>query len=103
MNKEECREVEGFTFTWDAEKAATNFVKHGVSFAEALEVGFDPYHMAEDAGVENETRFGIIGYSPQNKLLYVVIADIGDTTYRIISARPATPKERKRYEEDNFA
>jgi uncharacterized protein len=103
MDNEGRREVEGLTFTWDPEKAAINLLKHGVSFAEALEVVFDPYYVAEDASVEDETRFGIIGYSYKNQLLYVVVADLGDTTYRLISARLATPKERKRYEEDNFA
>jgi uncharacterized protein len=101
MNREVRIEVEGVIFTWDSEKAASNVKKHGVSFAEALEVVFDAYYRAEDAGVEDENRYGIIGYSHQDRLLYVIITDVGESGYRIISARPATPKERERYEADN--
>jgi uncharacterized DUF497 family protein len=103
MSKEVRIDVEGFTFTWDAEKAVSNLKKHGVSFTEALEVVFDAYYTAEDASVENEERYGIVGYSHKGKLLYVVVADLEESTYRIISARPATSKERERYEEDNLA
>jgi len=103
MNGEVRIEVEGFVFTWDAEKAVSNLNKHGVSFGEALEVVFDAYYQAEDAGVADEDRYGIIGYSHKNRLLYMVVTDAGDTGYRIISARLATPKEKDRYEEDNPA
>ena len=33
----------GQSFEWDAEKAASNFAKHGVAFPEACEVFFDPF------------------------------------------------------------
>jgi uncharacterized protein len=103
MNREVRNDVEGFTFSWDADKAASNIQKHGVSFTEALEVVFDAYYRAEDASVEHEVRYGMIGYSHKGRLLYVVVADVAETTYRIISARPATSKERERYEEDYSA
>ena len=92
--------VEGCTFIWDAQKTASNLKKHGVRFAETLEVLFDPNYRAEDASVEEETRYGVIGYSDENRLLYVVVADVDEETWRIISARAATPGERKRYEEE---
>ena len=100
MNREIKRAVEGFVFTWDAEKARTNLKKHGVPFTEAFEVLFDPNYRAEDASVEEETRYAVIGYSDQDRLLYAVVADAGEDAWRIISARPATPRERKRYEEE---
>jgi hypothetical protein len=103
MSKEVRIDLEGFTFTWDAEKAASNLQKHGVLFTEALEVLFDAYYKAEDASVEDEERYGMIGYSHKGQLLYVVVADLEESTYRIISARPTTSKERERYEEDNLA
>jgi len=38
-------------FEWDANKAATNFSKHGVSFSEATEVFYDPNALDEyDSG-----------------------------------------------------
>ncbi len=97
-------EIEGCTFLWDAKKSASNLKKHDVSFLEAAEVLFDPNYRAEDASVEEEERCAVIGYSDQNRLLYVVVADVEEETWRIISARAATPNERKRYEEEiNFA
>jgi uncharacterized DUF497 family protein len=53
--------------------------------------------------VEDEDRYGITGYSHKNRLLYVVVGDAGEAGYRIISARPASPKEKERYEEDRLA
>jgi uncharacterized protein len=91
--------LRGCTFIWDAQKTASNLKKHGVRFAEALEALFDPNYRAEDASVEEETRYAVIGYSDENRLLYVVVADVDEETWRIISARAATPSERKRYEE----
>src|SRR5438876_4661049 len=35
--------LRGQSFEWDAEKAASNFAKHGVAFPEACEVFFDPF------------------------------------------------------------
>ena len=69
MIREVKIEVEGYTFVWDAHKSASNVKKHGVSFAEALEVLFDPNYRAEDASVEEEERYAVIGYSDENRLL----------------------------------
>ena len=90
----------GGTFTWDSEKARMNLAKHGVSFEEACEALLDLFHVDEDAGVPEEDRVGTIGYSGSGKLLYVVSA-IREDSWRIISARSATPTERKRYEAEN--
>lgn len=86
-------------FEWDAEKAESNLQKHGVSFDEATTVFFDllsitipdPLHSSE------ETRFVITGLSPQRNHLVVVHTERAEKI-RIISARLATPSERKRYE-----
>lgn len=88
-------------FEWDTEKAATNLVKHGVSFQEAATVFGDllsdtfddPDHSAE------ERRFLIIGTSLQGRMLIVSHIDDGETI-RIISAREPTRGERKAYEEN---
>lgn len=87
-------------FEWDPDKAASNLAKHGVSFDEAATVFgdplavtyFDPDHSAE------EDRFLTFGHSSESQLLVVSHTDRDDRT-RIISARPATRKERKAYEE----
>ncbi|MGH8703967.1 MAG: BrnT family toxin [Burkholderiales bacterium] len=87
-------------FEWDPAKAAQNLAKHGVSFEDAATVfretlsatGQDPDHSVD------EERFVIFGVSTSGRLLVVAHTEHGDTI-RIISARPATPGERKIYEE----
>ncbi len=87
-------------FEWHQNKARQNFMKHGVSFTEAstafqdnLAITIpDPLHSNE------EDRFVLVGYSEKNRLLVVIHTDRNDRI-RIISARLATKKERKKYEE----
>jgi uncharacterized DUF497 family protein len=86
---------------WDERKAARNFKKHEVSFDEAATVFDDPLFVVakdEDHSIA-EKRFIIMGESNVGRLLVVAYADRGKDT-RIISAREATPKERKNYEEE---
>ena len=87
-------------FEWDSAKATENLSKHGVSFEEAATVfrdtlsqtGHDPDHSV------GEERLVIFGVATNGRLLVVAHTERGDTI-RIISARPATPGERKIYEE----
>lgn len=86
-------------FEWDPAKAASNQRKHGISFAEAATVFFDPLSITVPDPLHSvdEGRFVITGLSYQRRYLVVVHADRGDRI-RIISARPATPSERNEYE-----
>lgn len=59
---------------------------------------FDPFYRTGDASAEDEEHDFIIGYSFSLRLLLAVYVD-RETRIRIISARPATRPERKRYEE----
>lgn len=87
-------------FEWDPDKAAENLAKHGVSFEEAATAfrdvlsatGADPDHSLD------EERFVTFGISTDGRLLAIAHTD-RDDTIRFISARPATPSERKIYEE----
>ena len=84
---------------WNEDKAASNFLKHGVDFEEADSVLDDPQVLTfddVDHSLEEE-RYIAIGFSSQNRLLYVVYT-LRDGAKRIISARTATPRERKAYE-----
>jgi uncharacterized protein len=83
-------------FEWDSAKAASNLVKHGVSFPEAATVFADPYAVYLDDGSEIG-RLVVIGTSLRERLLYVVHVERGERD-RIISARPATGGEREVYE-----
>jgi hypothetical protein len=88
-------------FEWDEDKAATNLRKQGVTFDEAgtvfaapLAVIFDDEEHSQD-----EIREIVIGHSVFQRLLLVSFTERGNDLIRIISARKATKRERKDYEE----
>lgn len=88
-------------FEWNPRKAASNLSKHGVSFQEALTAFADPLARIfddEDHSVE-EQREIIIGHSAKERLLIVCFTAQGESV-RIFSARKATKRERKEYEEN---
>lgn len=86
-------------FEWDPGKAKLNHRKHRVSFEEAVTVFYDPLAATFDDpnhSVE-ERRLITIGFSSRDHLLVVSHVERGEAT-RIISARRATSRERKRHE-----
>ncbi len=88
-------------FEWDEDKAASNFLKHGVTFEEACTVFADPLAVIfedEEHSVE-ETREILIGHSGMNHLVLVSFTERGEDLVRIISARKASKREKKDYEE----
>jgi len=87
-------------FEWDEDKAKRNLAKHGVSFDEASTVFADPLSRTihEPIHSDEEDRFLILGESERRRLLVVSFTDRGENI-RIISARPASRRERKDYEE----
>jgi uncharacterized DUF497 family protein len=92
----------GLEFTWDQAKARANVKKHGVSFAEAQSVFLDTAaRLLDDPDhSEDEDRFILLGMSATPRLLVVVHAyrEAGGLI-RIISARKASPRERRAYTE----
>jgi uncharacterized protein len=90
----------GYSFEWDAKKAQANLSKHGVSFAEAVTAFGDPLsmNMPDPDHSDSEQRFIVLGMSDRFRLLVVSYTERLPRT-RIISARLATRKERKQYEE----
>jgi uncharacterized protein len=89
-----------FTVEWDSRKAARNLLKHGVPFPEAAAVFGDPLSSTVPDPLHSggEQRFVTLGQSQRQRLLVVVHRDDEDNV-RIISARLATRRERKTYEE----
>ena len=91
-------------FEWDPAKARTNERKHGVSFEDAIHV-FDDHHALfelDRADEFGELRWHAIGLIAEVMVVLVahtVREDAEDEIVRLISARRATPQERKRYEE----
>jgi uncharacterized DUF497 family protein len=93
------------TFEWDHDKARSNLSKHGVAFKDALVVWSDPLHVVyPDRIVDGEQRWhavGVVGLVTVLLVVHIYIGDADDEHVRIISARKATPWERKIYDQDN--
>jgi uncharacterized DUF497 family protein len=90
-----------YSFEWDEEKAAVNERKHGISFAEAATLFADPLAAIFDDPDHSleESREIIIGHSDRRRLLVVGFTE-RERAIRIISAREATRRERRDYEEN---
>ena len=83
---------------WDPAKAEANLRKHGIDFADAAIALEDESALTiEDPDKDEEQRFVSLCLDPLGRLLVVVYTWRGEST-RIISARKATPTERRRYE-----
>jgi hypothetical protein len=84
---------------WDREKARLNAAKHGVRFADAVLVLDDPYGItiADSESDPTEARWATLGADAQGRVLVVVYTYRGEDV-RLISARPAEPRELKEYE-----
>jgi uncharacterized DUF497 family protein len=99
----------GIRFEWDEAKNLANQRKHGVSFQQASRVFLDPLFVSvKDRMQDGEQRWRT--YGEVDDWLIMMVAhtvqeeDRNGTTIevmRIISARPATRKERQRYEDKN--
>ena len=87
-----------FKFEWDDQKAASNLLKHGVSFDEAVSVFGDGLALSfadtDRAEIEDRSRaYGI----PNKARLLVVIHTDRRNGIQIISARKATRYEKGIY------
>ena len=85
-------------FEWDEIKNRSNFNKHGVDFNDATEI-FNSIRVTavdkrKDYGEVRKITIGRIG-----KSICVVVYTERDETRRIISARKANVRERRRYDE----
>ncbi len=88
-------------FAWDPKKAAENLKRHGVDFREAATLFDDPLSTTfPDADHSTgEHRFLIIGMSALGRILVVSHTETADAI-RLITARAATRRERRFYEEN---
>ena len=87
---------------WNADKAALNQKKHGVSFEDAELVFYDTGRIETHDGREDygEDRWTTIGLA-YSSVLYVVYTVRHEETIRLISARKANANEKKQYREAN--
>jgi uncharacterized DUF497 family protein len=93
-------------FEWDAAKAEANLRKHGVAFETAVRVFLDPLALSDQDRIEGgEYRWRTLGMVDGIALLLVAHAawdeEDGTEVIRIISARHAEKKERRRYEQED--
>lgn len=86
-------------FEWDEKKNKANYEKHGISFDEAGEIftGEEPFLTFPDTRKDyGESRYISIGVLSKNALL-VVAHTHREGRIRIISARKANKRERRKY------
>ncbi|SFM57105.1 hypothetical protein SAMN05216573_102600 [Bradyrhizobium sp. Rc3b] len=83
-------------FEWDPEKNASNLQKHGLSFKEAALIFSGPVLTgpAENAEEYREKSFGLL----KGSVVVCVVHTDRNGKIRIISARKATPNERKHFD-----
>ena len=84
-------------FEWDRAKAAANLIKHGVSLVEASTV-LQSLDAKDFADPVDPLRVITIGFSVVARMLVVVSTEPG-VRVRIISARRATPAERRAFDQ----
>jgi hypothetical protein len=91
----------GLEFEWDKAKDKANIAKHGVGFSVARDVFRDVFaiELLDDRHDYGEERYVIIGMA-EGRLLSVAYTMRGDII-RIITARSATPLEKRQYHEEN--
>jgi len=88
------------TYEWDPVKAAANVKKHRVRFEEAASVFRDPLALTfpDPDHSDEEDREITIGFSVKRRVLFVSPA-AREGRIRIISARRATRREQRQYEQ----
>jgi uncharacterized protein len=99
----------GLQWTWDDEKNRTNKRVHGLSFEAAQYVFADSLAMSRPDPYPNEERWQTIGLIG-SMIVFVVHTypefdaemPLAEEVGRIISARQATPHERRSYEDSSF-
>jgi uncharacterized DUF497 family protein len=96
-------------FEWDENKNRVNRAKHGIDFDLARLAFDDPLAITtQDRDVDGEQRYHLIGAVFMRIILVAHVirtkspmaSGEDDSVIRIVSARKATPAERKLYEKN---
>jgi uncharacterized DUF497 family protein len=91
---EAFRQASGFE--WDEAKRQANIEKHGLDFADAVEVFDDAQHFTYTSPVPSEER-RYVSVGLVRGLLIAVVSTVRGDRLRVISARPARRNERDRH------
>ena len=95
-----------YDFQWNTVKATANEDKHGVTFEQAAAVFLDPLSLTvfDEAHSQDEERWWLLGHDTNGTLLLVAhtyqATGPDSANVRLISARPATGRERQFYENE---
>jgi uncharacterized protein len=95
-----------YDFEWDHAKALSNMRKHGVTFDQAATVFLDGFALTiyDAASSDGEERWFTLGCDARGNLMAVAHTyhevGPGRARVRIISARVATKRERRNYEDE---
>lgn len=95
-----------YDFEWDITKALANVSKHGVTFDQAATVFLDALALTvyDKAHSQDEDRWFTLGQTADGALLAVAHTfhegEPASARIRIVSARRATPRERRYYEDE---
>ena len=93
-------------FIYDSQKGIINKQKHGISFETAAYVFLDNLRLDFEDDLHStvhETRWITIGLVKDIlTVVYCERSEDGKDFYRLISARPATPSERRLYNDTIF-
>ena len=87
-------------FDWDQWNVQKNELKHGVSRLEAESVFYDPRHRLfedEKHSTSREARYILYGRGLESRVLMVAFT-LRAKLVRVITARPASRRERRIYE-----
>lgn len=93
-----CKYTKAMKFEWDEEKRLANVVKHGVDFTDACRLFEGPFMIMTD----NRRDYGeirSIAFGHVESRLIVVAFTKRQDIIRIISARKANDREKKRFKE----
>lgn len=87
-------------YEWDPAKSAANVRKHGVHFGDAVGVLEDPYALTVPDPYPDEQRRDTLGRDFRDRVVFLCWTYVDPETIRPISARRATPRQRRQYAED---
>ena len=86
-------------FNWDEGNSTKSYSKHGIINSEAEECFFNfNIILPDEIHSQNEERYQVLGQTDGEKVLFIAFT-IRDSEVRVISARPASQKEKKIYEQ----
>jgi uncharacterized protein len=87
------------SYEWDLDKARANLIKHYIRFADGVIALEDERALTiRDISSEEEERWVTLGMDAHGRIL-VVVYTWRSETIRLISARLATQRERRQYEQ----